>query len=137
MKLPYPSRLVVACIALISMLFMQLAVASYTCPGMAMESNGMSTYMSDQIEPMAMTGCDGMDMEQPSLCQTHAFGDATKQSLDKHESPQVQPFVPAGFVQALPVVEAVKGADTDTRPSALLTRITAPPIAIQHCCFRI
>jgi hypothetical protein len=134
MKLSFPSRLVVACIALFSMLFMQLAMASYTCPGMEVGSESASASMPG----MEMAGCEGMDMQQPTLCHTHAFGEATKQSLDKADIPQVQPFIPVGFVLALPAVDAAIGTTAaPTHTSILLTRTTAPPIAIRHCCFRI
>ena len=135
MKLPFSHRLVVACIALFSMLFMQFAVASCACAATGNDSN--TTFMSAPVEHVAMAGCEGMDMEQPSLCHTHAFGDATKQSLDKYELPQVQPFVPVGFVLALPVIDAIAGSENAPHRSVLLTRTTAPPLAIQHCCFRI
>ena len=128
-------RLVAAYIAIFSMLFMQLAVASCACAEMENDSN--TTFMSANVEHVAMAGCEGMDMEQPSLCHSHALGDATKQSLGKSELPQVQPFVPLGFVLASPVIDAVAGTDDAPHRSVLLTRTTAPPIAIRHCCFRI
>ena len=76
-------------------------------------------------------------MQQPALCHAHAFGDAAKQSLDKSELPAVQPFVPAGMVLELPVVDAAFIPTTAPRTTLFLTRATAPPIAIRHCCFRI
>ncbi|MFI4940930.1 MAG: hypothetical protein ACHP7O_11405 [Burkholderiales bacterium] len=137
MKLSCPSRFAMVCIALFSMLFMQLAIASCICDGMSMGGDSTSTFMSEHVEQVAMPGCEGMDMEQPSFCYAHALGDATKQSLDKYELPQIQPFVPAGFVLALPAIDTIIGTINTPHKSVLLTRTTAPPIAIRHCCFRI
>jgi hypothetical protein len=119
------------------MLFMQLAAASCTCTGMAMESESASAFMPDAADQTIMAGCEGMDKEQPSFCHAHAFGEATKQSLDNPEFPSVQPFVPAGLMLALQVIVIASAPATPPRASILLTRTTAPPIAIRHCCFRI
>jgi hypothetical protein len=138
MKFSSQSRFVAACIALFSMLFMQLAVASYTCPGMTMGNESASAVMSsDGVDQMAMTGCEGMDMEQPTLCHAHAYGEAARQSLDKSELPPVQPFVPAGLVLSLLVADIASVPSFAPHTSILLTRTTAPPVAIRHCCFRI
>lgn len=131
------SRFVVACITLFSMLSMQLAVASYICPMTGMGGNSTSAFAAtDDVAQMSMAGCEGMDMQQPALCP-HAFGDATKQSLDKSELPSVQPFMPAGMVLELPVLDAAFSQTAAPHATTLLTRATAPPIAIRHCCFRI
>ncbi|MET3107640.1 hypothetical protein AAKU67_001916 [Oxalobacteraceae bacterium GrIS 2.11] len=120
-------RVSVACLALFSMLFMQLAVAAYACPMM----------MGNAISASSMANCDGMDAEQSALCHLHATGDNAKQSSDKPELPQVQPFVPAGLMLAIQVVDVTESS-SQTRPVSLsLIRSTAPPISILHCCFRI
>lgn len=109
-------------VALFSMLFMQLAVASYSCPGGVLSATGAP--------------CAGMDPAQPSLCKAKAINLAAKQSLDKADVPPVPPFIPlelAGLVLAadwLPLPAQAAAAP----PS--LAHSTAPPIPIQNCCFR-
>ncbi|WP_211443820.1 hypothetical protein [Collimonas humicola] len=136
MKFFRSSRLITACIVLVSMLFMQLAVAGYACPnlniGPADESVSMSMPMDDD---MAMSGCAGVDKAQPSLC--HANDQAGNQSLDKPPMPHVQPFVAAALTLVFRDVELVDHA-VDAQPnSLLLARTTAPPLSIRNCCFRI
>jgi hypothetical protein len=129
------TRLIAACIAIFSMLFMQLAVASYACPTMA--SPLMRTAAAATAEMhQAMPGCKGMGMDtvQPSLC--HAHDQAGTQSLDKPDLPQVQPFLAVGLTMTvLPLQPALPDARIDAS-DILLARATAPPIAIRHCCFR-
>ena len=127
-------RFVAALIALFSMLFMQLAVASYACPNMRMGQQGAATAMSADTSAMS-ADCKGMDMEQPSLC--HAQDQVGNQSLDKPQLPSVQPFVSVGLVQAITIFD-VFYAPFPSQPRPLyLTRATAPPLAIRNCCFRI
>ena len=134
MKFSRPSRLIAALIVLISMLFMQLAVAGYACPSFNVGQVGESAPMlmdSDQ----AMVGCTGTDKAQPSLC--HANDQAGNQSLDKPPMPHVQPFMAAALTLVFQNIEIVDNA-TDAQPNSLpLARSTAPPLSIRNCCFRI
>jgi hypothetical protein len=127
-------RVVAALIALFSMLFMQLAVASYACPNLRTGQQNASTAMSAESPEMA-SGCMGMDMEQPSLC--HAHDQVGNQSLDKPQLPNVQAFVPVALVQAIFSIDAVYHSLPSQPPPLYLTRVTAPPLAIRNCCFRI
>ena len=135
MKLSRPSRFIAALIALFGMLFMQLAVASYACPGINMGADSGMASMSAGIDDQRMSSCASMDTIQPNLC--HAYEHADKQSLDKPELPEVQPFIAVGL--ALPVDTLVLATLPDATPteSARLTHATAPPISIRNCCFRI
>lgn len=119
------SRFVTALIALFSILFMQLAVAAYACPTMTMQHG----------DEMAMSHCAGMDMAQPSLCNVH--DQAGDQSLNTPELPQVQPFIATTFTLVFHDVETIDNSIAVTPASLLLTRTTAPPVAIRNCCFRI
>ncbi len=138
MKLSHPSRLIAAFLTLFSMLFMQLAVASYTCPDRTMGNvmNGMSG-TSKNLSAMTMVGCEGMDSEQPALCHAHAEDAFGKQSLDKPTAPDVPAFVQAGLVLTLVIIEISELPQEPQRQSLLLAHSTAPPIAIRNCCFRI
>jgi hypothetical protein len=134
MKLSRPSRIVAALIVLISMLFMQLAVAGYACPAFKIGQVSESASMSMEGD-QAMAGCEGMDKSQPSLC--HASDQAGNQSLDKPPMPHVQPFMAAALTLVFRNIQIVDNS-TDTPPnSVLLTRSTAPPLSIRNCCFRI
>jgi hypothetical protein len=82
-----------------------------------------------------MAGCKGMDKHQPALC--HAHDQAGNQSLDKPELPQVQPFLLAGMQSAIVTKDVVQRPVAARPISLLLTRSTAPPLAIRNCCFRI
>jgi hypothetical protein len=116
------------------MLFMQLAVASYACPNLRTGQQNASTAMSAESPGMA-SGCTGMDMEQPSLC--HAHDQVGNQSLDKPQLPNVQPFVPVALVQAIISIGAVYHPLPSLPQPLYLTRVTAPPLSIRNCCFRI
>jgi hypothetical protein len=118
------------------MLFMQLAVAAYACPQLDVGSKTARTHaMMGSAPHHAMSCCDKPDPVQPSLC--HAHGEVGKQSLDKPELPPIPPFSAVGM--AIPLIPSV-AFDAGTSPPASvasLTRTTAPPLSIRHCCFRI
>jgi len=123
MKFRRTSRIVAAMVALFSMLFMQLAVASYACPSAA--------------NPVA-TGaqCAGMDPAQPSLCKAKATNLAAKQALDKPDLPPVLPFVAADLAGiVIADAWAPDSAEGATAPPGL-ARSLSPPHSIEHCCFR-
>ncbi len=131
MTLTRPSRFVAALIALFSVLFMQFAVAAYACPGMSHAGAAMTANLDRQ----AMSGCEGMDMEQPNLC--HAYGQAGDQSLDKPQPPHVAPFVPVQLMLAWSAGDVVYPTIAAEPESFLLKWAAAPPISIRNCCFRI
>lgn len=140
MKMFRHSRFVAAFVALLSMLFMQLAVASYACPGLNMSMGGHANEMTAEVSASSsvMTNCHGMDRAQPQLCHIHAQGEQNKQSLDKSQSSSdVQPFVAVGLAFSLYAAD-VSTHRLSMQPEALpLTRSTSPPITIRNCCFRI
>jgi hypothetical protein len=123
-------RLATVLFALFSMLFMQLALAGYACPGLesrvqeaaAMAESGMP------CENMSMS----VDDEQPALC--HAHCGAGQQATDNQ--PVQMPA--AVLVSGLAVTPAPVATPARHSPhSSLLARATAPPLAIRNCCFRI
>lgn len=133
MKLSHPSRVAAAFIALISMLFMQFSVASYACPGLELAK--ATVFASANMPDQGLSACHDMDIEQPSLC--HAHGDISKQSLDKPELPHVQSFIAVRLARLLSPVDNASFPTAAPPTIAQLTRITAPPLAIRNCCFRI
>lgn len=129
MKFSSSSRMLTMALALFSMLFMQLALASYVCPVPPIGSAPLAT--------LEMPGCEGMDMQQPALCHAHSQDQAAKQSLDKPDLPQVAAFIASNWVQAINALDffALNHPHSTTRQTQLLA--LAPDIAILHCCFRI
>src|SRR6185436_18611230 len=133
MRLSRQSRTATAILALISLLFTHVALAMYQCPGE--QALGAPVLDSPRADPVPMMpGCDGMDLEQPALCQAHA--QVGNQSLDKPHPPDVAPFSIATLLFVLdPATEA---GPISLRPAvSLLARNTAPPLAVRNCCFRI
>jgi hypothetical protein len=123
-------RLVSAIVALLSLLFMQLAVAAYACPNLMPVQHAPMLDSSGQ--PMA--DCSETDRQSPTLCHEHTH--KLTPSLDKPDMPSVTPFVATGF--ALPLLWPEESGPMPNRhPSLLHASGTSPPIAIRHCCFRL
>lgn len=136
MKLSRPSRWYAALVALISMLFMQLAVAAYACPELGVgRDTGHGQAMMAAGSGHEMSSCQTPDPVQPALC--HAHGQVGKQSLDKPELPPVQPFMAVGLAIPLHPVDTSELAPPPPAEIAFLARTTAPPLTIRNCCFRI
>lgn len=129
------SRFVAALIALFSMLFMQLALASYSCPAQSIGGGEVSHAAPAPAAGHTMDSCADMDPVQPSLC--HAYDLADQQSLDKPQLPNVQPFIATGLAQPLAVAISLHLPDTLRGARMRSIQGAAPPIAIRHCCLRI
>ena len=96
---------------MLALLFAQLALASYACPGQA-EAAAMAQMMA------AGQPCEGMDQAQPTLCHQHAAGAA--QSFENVKLPA--PSLPA-IVQVLAVPLVL-----DAQIAAALPVATTPPV---------
>jgi hypothetical protein len=131
MKLSRPSRFLAALVTIFSLLFTQLALASYVCP----TGEPTAPTISAGAGEGAMPDCAGMDTQQSGLCQAHCIGE--KQTLDAPAAPNVAPFVASTLACVLP--DTRPGADVayDDMAATPLQHATAPPIAIRNCCFRI
>lgn len=125
-------RLITVLFALVSLLFMQLAVAGYVCPGSASKI-AEAAAMAEAGMPCAESMPLSMDDQQPNLC--HAHCQAGQQSADKHElpSPVALGTLPADF--SLQVTIPVFSEAPLQAPH--LQRTTAPPVSIRNCCFRL
>ena len=136
MKLPRHLRYIAALLAMVSVLFSQLAVAAYACPSVA-DGQAQQALMAMQAmsEHHAMADCEDMDDTQSSLCRTHCQGDSP--SADRTQPPNVSPSV------AIILVPEVGSVDLAFRPIRTqsvgfwLTRTASPPLSIRNCCFRI
>jgi hypothetical protein len=135
MRFSRPSRVVAALIALLSMLFMQLALAGYVCPTLERVTMHETMEAAMDMGTDTMTPCHEMDKKQPSLC--HASEQAGKQSLDKPHSPPVALFVPITLFGTLHPVALPNLSAGQWQDPFSLVRSTAPPLSIQNCCFRI
>jgi hypothetical protein len=125
-------RLVTVLFALCSLLFMQLAVASHSCPGFesrVREIAAMAQAGMPCAQEMAMT----IDEAQPSLCHAHC-----QSAQASGDAPALQ--VPAVLVDHRALFAAPASVVLVERflpEPALLARATAPPLAIRNCCWRI
>jgi hypothetical protein len=121
------------------MLFMQLAVAGYTCPSFSIDqANGSApaAMTMDDDQAVSMIGCESRDKAQPNLCQ--AKDQSNNQSLDKPVTPHVSPFLPAALTLVFRNIKVLGNSSAiEPSDSLLLTRSTAPPLSIRNCCFRI
>lgn len=136
MKKSSPSSVVAALVALFSVLFMQFAVAAYACPTLRIGQVNATVNMSADDHGMEnMSGCAGVDVEKPNLCQADSH--KGKLSLDKPEPPNVPSFAPAQLLAiVLPVHPSILSAPS-IASAGILARTTAPPVSIRNCCFRI
>lgn len=127
-------RFAMVLFALVNLLFMQLAVAGYACPG------GLSRAGIDQAAAMARAGMPcaesmalTMDDEQPSLCAAHCKPE--QQTADKHQVPGLATL--ADLATDFPLHRVNPAPLGALLQAPLLRRTTAPPLAVRHCCFRI
>ena len=126
------TRFITTLLALVSLLFMQWAVASYACPGVASRL-GEITAMAEAGMPCAGAMSADMDSTQPNLCQAHC--QAGQQSADKHEVPA--PVAVFAFLTSYRLPEILPLLSGPALQPAQLERGTAPPLAIRNCCLRL
>lgn len=142
MKFTRRSRVVAALLALVSMLFMQLATAAYACPAMQIVPvlDAAHTVPGMAADHEAMADCEGMmeNADQPALC--YGTSQLGAQSLAQ-SAPELPPAIP---VLLVPVVGDVVGDTLSTlrlissiAQSDQMLRDTSPPLSIRNCCFRI
>jgi hypothetical protein len=106
-------RLLTALVAVLSLLFSQMALASYVCPGMG-DTASMAQMMASG-QP-----CEGMDPVQPVLCHQH--GADAPQSFEAIKIPTptlpmlVQVLVVPLALDATPAAAAPLGSTPEARP---------------------
>ena len=120
---------------------MQLAVASYVCPGAAGTGTGAkSIEVTENVMagmPCAETmAANPLNSEPDQLNLCHAHCQAGGQSADKYESPSPVHItaLPANFTLVLTALVFV-GLSLQTMST--LKRTTAPPLTLQNCCLRL
>ena len=118
--------------ALVSLLFMQLAVASYACPEDASKVTQVKI-MAEVDMPCAESMVIAVDEGLPSLC--HAHCQAAEQSADKYQVPSA---IAVGLLPSGLTLDGVFPLFANVALQApYLQRTTAPPLAIQNCCLRL
>ncbi|HCY62194.1 MAG TPA: hypothetical protein DHV59_05060 [Oxalobacteraceae bacterium] len=136
MRLSRSSRFATALVALVCVLFAQLAMAAYACPGLQIaEWEGMAEQMAADAGQHGMPDCETMDTEQPAMC--HAHLQAGDQSLDKPGTPHLPAAVAQPLMSALVSIDAAYLPAASHAHAPWLRRSSGPPLSIQHCCFRI
>lgn len=134
MKLSRPSRISSALIALISMLFMQLAVAAYACPKLPAAQTVADDMQGMEDCELAMAGDRTLDAAAPNLCHAHCH----VVQLSADQTPTA--YMPAlSTTHSLLIAVELEGANQSSVPRSSLLRARAigPPLAIRNCCFRI
>jgi hypothetical protein len=108
-------RLTTTFFVVLSLLFSQLALASYVCPG-PIDVEAMSAMMA------AGEPCESMDQAQPTLCRQHSTG--TVQSFEAIKLPAAsQPVV----VQVLELPLVLDAGEAVALPLAATPEARPPP----------
>lgn len=129
MKQTRRSRFFTAIFALCMLLFAQLALAGYHCPGVGSEPAHSTGNDADMpcAEMMSMA-----QEEELGLC--HAHCQVSQQSVDNHQPPA--PVTLQQLATGL-TVELAQPA-RPMRPQRPASRSSSsPPLTVQNCCFRI
>jgi len=136
MRLSRRSRFAPALLALISVLFMQLAVAAYACPSLQPAQVAEAAMQMDMSDHETMAGCEGVvDQDQLALCYAHS--QVGHQSLDKPAMPDVPQSVPVVLVPVITDLHAAHRPPSLHADAAWLMPDSFPPLSIRNCCFRI
>ena len=118
----------VAWVCLSALLYLQLAVAVYACPTQTDVGTPISANLASAAQP-----CQGMDQEQPKLCDQHCV--QASQSVDTQQHSAVN-------VPVLPLIAIIDQPDfhLPTRPSVdqgLLVKVVDPPPLVRFGVLRI
>jgi len=108
-------RFMTALAVVLSLLFSQLALASYVCPGAA-DATAMAELMA------AGEPCEGMDTAQPVLCHQHA----ANMALSFEPLKLATPSLPA-IVQVLVVPLLLEAQLAAAIPVAAVPELRPPP----------
>ena len=112
-----------------AVLFSQLAVSAYACPG-------ADSMARAAVAPQDAPPCHEQPVDKPAtpLCQAHC------QQGDQSSDARAASLPAVAFV-ALPSSGTLATPLHDVRvieaQPSLLDRPTGPPLSVRHCCFRI
>jgi hypothetical protein len=122
-------RRLAACIGVATLLFAQLAVAAHACVAPAHAPVGVDAQM-----PCDEPGPGRSGMPDKNVCFQHCY--AGPLSLDLFPAQMLGPAPAAYHVARAEPSAAFKGL-LRNHSRALLARVTAPPLSVRNCCFRI
>ena len=121
------------------LLLAQLMVSAYACPGQSVAAASAATAMKMAAEPggLQLMNCEDMagtmDPEFANLCAEHCrHGQQSDQTATLS--------VPAALLSAFYITPLAAEPRVAPRPAAAAPSARAaafPPLAIQHCCFRV
>src|SRR5512146_439353 len=118
----------IALIALIGLLFQQLAMGAYACPA---DTGGVAATVAAQTLPP----CHSPDTVDKSRCHQHCHPLA--QTSDHESAPTVPPgLLPPTTWLRVPLVNTSAGL-AESAARDVDARGNAPPLTIQHCTFQI
>ena len=145
MKISVTSRFITACLLLVSLLFTQLAIASYACPTMSPNkpavvttmADSTSNPMADSMQPMASGPCQHQDLAQPALCHAQTSDTVNKLSLDKPNVPAVAMFLPVRMAQTIYFFDPHSASPSSVTLARESEPSSTPTAILLHCCFRI
>ena len=120
-------RLTTTFFIVLSLLFSQVALANYVCPGQA-DAAAMAEMMA------ASMPCEGMDQAQPVLCHQHSAGAA--QSFDAVKLPVASPPMVVQVI-VLPLVLAAIEAEALPATSAPEARPPPDPLFLSTLRLRV
>lgn len=127
-------RRFIAKLGIATLLFMQLAVAVYACPGVGRSSGAsMLMDMADAAEANPMSDCTAIDPSAPNLCAQHCQNDSQANA---------QTSAPLTFAVDLPLLTVLPLVDVFPAPLTLdvsaefLAHATAPPPPILFGVYR-
>jgi hypothetical protein len=121
-------RKLAACIGIATLLFAQVAVAAHACSAPA---NADAVVMQ---MPCADLGAAGSGAQDKNVCFHHCY--AGPLSLDLHPA-QIPPSAPVAYHAVPEQPSAVSAGLLRNHSRVLLARVTAPPLSVRNCCFRI
>ncbi|PLC52928.1 hypothetical protein CR155_16125 [Pollutimonas nitritireducens] len=128
------SQLTALLFALVSTVFMQLALAGGTCIEHARMRSVDAIAIPQDASAKLASACDHADISAPTTCAAHT--QTAYQSLDRHQAPQIKPFVVVTTMLVSGFSPTPRQA-TASFQAVSLQRTTAQALAIRHCCFRI
>ena len=127
-------RKIAALVGIVTILFSQLAVATYACPDPMFISNDKSMSGYEQTDSSNIH-CAGKKTDNLNLCKQHC--QRNQQSFN-HSSPlSVAPII-VSYYYSLSLGSASSTLAAATYEKTFLSWLaTAPPLTIRNCCFRI
>ena len=115
-------------VGIVAIVFAQLALSAYACPMLLEEVGDRADTASVSAQP-----ANYPEFASPNLC--HKYCAEGQQNIN--DAPQLQAFAALGRGFSVTPVMTSTATMPTTRLTNPLLHGPAPPLTIQHCCFRI